>query len=63
MGETDQGVAALVRIESHERICAERYEEIKYSVRRLERVLITVAGTLILQLIGIVGWLLTHGLK
>jgi hypothetical protein len=60
----DEGTLALDRIENHERICAERYEGLQYSVRKLERILWAVAGTTILQLLAACSYLVVHaGLK
>ena len=54
------GEQALQRIEYHERLCAERFAGIKASVDRIERVLITMAGTIIVQLLTACAYMAMH---
>lgn len=42
------------RLDAHEQVCALRYESICARLKRLEGIGITVAGTIIMLLIGIV---------
>jgi hypothetical protein len=42
------------RLSSHELLCAERYAGINARLKRLEQILITSAGAIILLLIGLV---------
>lgn len=51
---------ALARIVTHEAVCAERYGNIMQRVGRIETVLITVAGGVILQLLAVAGWALSR---
>jgi hypothetical protein len=49
------------RLNTHEEVCALRYDSICARLKRLENMVVTVAGTIILLLIGILLALL--GLK
>jgi len=42
------------RLNTHEAVCAQRYEGINARLKRLEQILITSAGAIILLLIGLV---------
>jgi hypothetical protein len=42
------------KLDTHEAVCAERYDGIKGRLKRLEGVLVTSAGAIIMLLIGIV---------
>jgi len=42
------------RLTTHEAVCAQRYEGINARLKRLEQILITSAGAIILLLIGLV---------
>ena len=44
------------RLDTHEAVCAERYSMINARLKRLEQILLTTAGTIIL-------FLLTHLIK
>lgn len=54
------GECALLKIEAHEKLCADRYEGIKFSVSRIEKVLITMTGTIILQLLTACAYMAMH---
>ena len=45
---------ANVRLSAHEQVCAIRYEGIHARLKRLEGILITTAGSLILMLGGVI---------
>ena len=42
------------QLDTHVAVCAERYEEINYRLRRLERIVMGTAGTIIVLLCGLV---------
>ena len=42
------------RLQTHEAVCAERYDSINARLKRLESILIGAAGAIILALLGIV---------
>ena len=42
------------RLNSHEAVCAERYEQINARLKRLESVLMRVAGVIIISMGGVV---------
>ena len=42
------------RLSTHEAVCAQRYEGINARLKRLEQILITSAGAIILLLLGLV---------
>jgi len=42
------------RLNTHEQVCAERYSGINARLKRLEQILITSAGAIILLLVGLV---------
>jgi hypothetical protein len=42
------------RLSTHEAVCAQRYEGINARLKRLEQILITGAGAIILLLLGLV---------
>lgn len=42
------------RLNTHEAVCAQRYEGINARLKRLEQILITSAGAIIILLIGLV---------
>jgi hypothetical protein len=48
------------RLYAHEEVCAARYEGIMQRVGRIEMILIGCAGALILQLLGVIGYLFTR---
>ena len=43
-----------LRLSTHEAVCAERWRETIMRIKRLENVSITVAGAIIMLLIGII---------
>lgn len=45
----------------HEAICAERYDMIIFRINRLERILVTAAGAVIVGLVSIVATLILQG--
>lgn len=49
------------RLNSHEAVCAERYDQINARLKRLERIIMNAAGALLLGMGGIVWTFLTHG--
>ena len=44
---------ALKRIEVHEAVCDERYSQINARLKRLEMILMTTAGTIIILLLNL----------
>ena len=42
------------RLNSHEAVCAERYEQINARLKRLEQIMMKVAGTLLLAMGGVI---------
>ena len=49
------------RLNSHEAVCALRYEQINARLKRLEQIMITSAGVVIISCIGtIFTFILTH---
>lgn len=48
------------RLNSHEAVCAERYEQINARLKRLETVLIKTAGALIVGMAGLLAAILFH---
>jgi hypothetical protein len=48
------------RLNSHEAVCAERYDQINARLKRLEHVLMTVAGTLLLGMGSVIWTFLSH---
>lgn len=49
------------RLNSHEAVCAERYDQINARLKRLERIIMNAVGALLLGMGGIVWTFLTHG--
>jgi len=47
--------ATDARLSTHEEVCAVRYEAIHARLKRLERLVISVGGTVILVLVGALG--------
>jgi hypothetical protein len=56
------GAEALHRIDTHEAVCAQRWEMILARIARLEAIVIGAAGTLILGMGGVIVTLMTKGL-
>lgn len=52
------GAQALAKMVTHEAVCVIRYDQIIARIGRLEAVVLTAAGGLILSLVGLVGTLL-----
>lgn len=55
------GSRALTRIDTHERVCAERWQQILARMDRMEKIMIGAAGTLIVGMGGLVVTLLMKG--
>jgi predicted nucleic acid-binding Zn ribbon protein len=45
---------AMAKIETHEAVCEERYGQINARLKRLEMVVMTTAGTIIILLLNLV---------
>lgn len=54
MTETD------ARLNSHEAVCAERYEQINARLKRLENILMKTAGVMIFAMTGVIYASLVH---
>ena len=54
MDMTSADSEALKRIEVHEAVCDERYAQINARLKRLEMVVMTTAGTIIVLLLNLV---------
>ena len=52
--------ATDARLSTHEEICAVRYEAINSRLKRLESILIQIAGALLLGMGGVMWTLLAH---
>ena len=70
MDGIDHGAEALLRIEGHELVCTERYKNIDENLQRLdgrsgrlEKLIWTVAGGIILQLVSALAYLITHQVR
>jgi hypothetical protein len=48
------------RLNSHEAVCAERYEQINARLKRMERIIMNAAGALLVGMGSVVFTLLTH---
>jgi hypothetical protein len=48
------------RLNSHELVCAERYDQINARLKRLERIIMNAAGALLLGMGGVIWSFLTH---
>jgi hypothetical protein len=48
------------RLNSHEAICAERYEQINARLKRLEGIMVKACGTLLAGMAAIIWSFLTH---
>jgi len=48
------------RLNSHEAVCAERYDQINARLKRLEQIMVKVAGTLLLGMGGVIWTFLSH---
>jgi len=49
------------RLNSHEAVCAERYEQINARLKRIERIIMNAAGAMLLGMGGVVFAFMTHG--
>lgn len=56
------GALALSRLISHEKLCGLRYQQMIDRVVRLERVVMTAAGTLIIMMGGVIVTLTTRAI-
>lgn len=54
MTETD------ARLNSHEAVCAERYEQINARLRRIEGILMKTAGVMLIAMTGVIYASLAH---
>lgn len=54
MNETD------ARLNSHEAVCALRYEQINARLKRLEGILIKTAGVMLVSMAGVIWASITH---
>lgn len=48
------------RLNSHEAVCAERYDQINARLKRLERIIMNAAGAMLLGMGGVVFTCITH---
>ena len=48
------------RLNSHEAVCAERYDQINARLKRIERIIMNAAGVMLLSMAGVVFAFLTH---
>lgn len=48
------------RLNSHEAVCVERYSQINARLKRLEHIMLAVAGTLLLGMSSVIWTLLNH---
>ena len=48
------------RLNSHEAVCAERYEQINARLKRMERIIMNAAGAMILSMAGVIFTFMTH---
>jgi 4-diphosphocytidyl-2C-methyl-D-erythritol kinase len=48
------------RLNSHEAVCAERYDQINARLKRIERIIMNAAGTMLIGMGGVVFAFLTH---
>ena len=46
--------ATEARLETHEQVCAFRYEQINARLKRLESVIVTAAGVMIVSMAGVI---------
>jgi hypothetical protein len=42
------------RLDTHEQVCAFRYEQINARLKRLESIILTVAGVMIMSMAGVI---------
>lgn len=48
------------RLNSHEAVCAERYEQINARLKRMERIIMNAAGAMILSMAGVIFTFINH---
>jgi len=48
------------RLNSHEAVCAERYDQINARLKRIERIIMNAAGTMLVGMGGVVLAFVTH---
>jgi histone acetyltransferase (RNA polymerase elongator complex component) len=48
------------RLNSHEAVCVERYEQINARLKRLERIIMNSAGVLLLGMGGVIWTFISH---
>lgn len=48
------------RLNSHEAVCAERYDQINARLKRMERIIMNAAGAMLLGMAGVIFTFLTH---
>jgi hypothetical protein len=46
--------ATEARLETHEQVCAFRYEQINARLKRLESIIVTAAGVMIMSMAGVI---------
>jgi hypothetical protein len=46
--------ATEARLETHEQVCAFRYEQINARLKRIESVIVTAAGVMIMSMAGVI---------
>jgi hypothetical protein len=48
------------RLNSHEAVCAERYSQINARLKRLEQILMTASGVMLISMAGVIFTFLIH---
>lgn len=48
------------RLNSHEAVCAERYEQINARLKRMEQIMMNVAGAMLIGMASLIVTFLTH---
>ena len=48
------------RLNSHEAVCVERYEQINARLKRLERIIMNAAGVLLMGMGGVIWTFISH---
>jgi hypothetical protein len=48
------------RLNSHEAVCAERYDQINARLKRMERIIMNAAGAMLLGMAGVIFTFITH---
>ena len=52
--------ATAARLDSHEAVCAFRYEQINARLKRLESILMTASGVMLCSMAGIIFTFISH---